>query len=71
MQRGGLTSTIPTEIGRLTNLRVLDLDLTISLEILYRVAQSQPPDTVGCQQHRLGGSINGIGNFPDKWHGYS
>jgi hypothetical protein len=66
MQRGGLTSTIPTEVGRLTNLRVLDLDFndltgTLSTELLSLSSLTQ----LDVNNNRLSGSINGIGNFPD------
>jgi hypothetical protein len=66
MQRGGLTSTIPTEIGRLTNLNVLDLDFndltgTLSAELLSLSSLTQ----FDVNNNRLSGSINGIGNFPN------
>jgi hypothetical protein len=64
MQEGGLTSTIPTEVGLLTNLSVLDLDFndltgTLSTELLGLTSLTQ----LDLNDNRLSGSINGIGNF--------
>jgi Leucine-rich repeat (LRR) protein len=66
MERGGLTSTIPTEIGLLTNLIFLDLDfndLSGSLftpELLSLSSLTQ----LDVNNTRLGGSVSGIGVFP-------
>lgn len=66
MERGGLTSTIPTEIGLLTNLIFLDLDynqLTGSLtsELLSLSSLTQ----LDINNNNMTGSIEGIGVFPD------
>lgn len=66
MERGGLTSTIPTSIAKLTNLIFLDLDFnqlsgSLSPELLSLVKLTQ----LDLNNNQLTGSINGIGVFPD------
>ena len=66
MERGNLVSTIPTEVGLLTNLIFLDLDfnaLTGSLtsELLSLSSLTQ----LDLNNNQLTGSINGIGVFPE------
>jgi len=66
MERGKLTSTIPTEIGQLQNLIFIDLDFneltgTLTSELLSLSSLTQ----LDLNNNKLSGSINGIGVFPD------
>ena len=66
MERGKLTSTIPTEIAKLTNLIFLDFDFneltgTLTSELLSLSSLTQ----LDLNDNQLSGSINGIGVFPN------
>lgn len=66
MEQGALTSTIPTEIGILTNLIFVDFDFnqltgTLSSELLSLSSLTQ----LDLNNNQLSGSINGIGVFSD------
>jgi hypothetical protein len=66
MERGGLESTIPTEIGKLTNLIFIDFDFnelsgSLSSELLSLSSLTQ----LDLNDNMLTGSINGIGVFPN------
>jgi Leucine-rich repeat (LRR) protein len=66
MEKGGLTSTIPTEIGLMSNLIFLDLDFnaltgSLSSELLSLTSLT----TLDINNNKFSGSINGIGVFPN------
>jgi Leucine-rich repeat (LRR) protein len=66
MERGGLTSTIPTEVGLMTNLIFIDLDFnaltgSLSSELLSLSSLTQ----LDLNNNQLTGSIEGIGVFPE------
>ena len=66
MERGGLTSTIPTEVGSLRNLVFIDLDFnsltgSLSSELLSLSSLTQ----LDLNDNELTGSIEGIGVFPE------
>jgi Leucine-rich repeat (LRR) protein len=66
MERGKLTSSIPTEIGKLTNLIFIDFDFneltgSLSSELLSLSSLTQ----LDLNDNMLTGSINGIGVFPN------
>jgi hypothetical protein len=66
MERGQLQSTIPTEIGKLTNLIFIDFDFnrlsgSLTTELLSLSSLTQ----LDLNNNLLTGSINGIGVFPN------
>lgn len=66
MGRGGLTSSIPSTIGLLTNLIVLDLDFneltgSLSSELLSLTSLLQ----LDINNNHFTGSIDGLGVFPN------
>ena len=66
MERGGLTSTIPTEVAALSKLVFLDLDFnqltgSLSAELLSLTSLEQ----LDLNNNDLTGSVNGIGVYPN------
>ena len=66
MERGGLTSTIPTEIEALTNLVFLDLDFNqLEGSLTTQLLSLRSLEQLDLNNNRFTGSIDGIGVFPN------